>query len=367
MPPQLTTKAIHRGHMIWIGEFFLFLGLATMPILVSSSKILIYEDDGTSRELITHLESSLSQVGEIDFKRVSAEELNKDEWSEKCDLLVIPGGRDLEYVRKISVNTLDSIRKFIREGGSYLGICGGAYFSSSKVNFEPDSRFAVYGNRELKLFGGTAYGAAYSPFTFSPSDQRVTKVQMKEYPPEPDKVGHFYHMGGCYFEQEEVEKLGWTIVAEYVHRKSVAIIENTLGKGRIILSCPHIEFDPAVSLDDYYTSQSWHKELLKYSNETRQIFQHLINRLLLKPTTKNDSSSCNQAAAPALDEKDKEKSKDLLSSGEEADLSKTEEKGNDGSLPPLPSTIEAIESTDKVQTLNSTDPESSRSSDSTEA
>jgi glutamine amidotransferase-like uncharacterized protein len=46
-------------------------------------------------------------------------------------------------------------------GGSYLGLCAGAYYGSSRVVFEPGTPLEVIGDRELAFFPGIARGAAY--------------------------------------------------------------------------------------------------------------------------------------------------------------------------------------------------------------
>jgi hypothetical protein len=50
---------------------------------------------------------------------------------------------------------------FVNSGGSYLGLCAGAYYACSSVQFEQGSRLQVLGDRELAFFPGIACGAAY--------------------------------------------------------------------------------------------------------------------------------------------------------------------------------------------------------------
>ena len=82
-------------------------------------------------------------------------------------LLIIPGGRDLPYVEHINQDCCDLIKKFISNGGSYLGICAGAYFSSSHVIFDPNGPLQVVGPRSLGLFPGHAVGPAYPGFVYN--------------------------------------------------------------------------------------------------------------------------------------------------------------------------------------------------------
>jgi glutamine amidotransferase-like uncharacterized protein len=52
--------------------------------------------------------------------------------------------------------------EYVRAGGAYLGLCAGAYYACSRVEFEPGGPLEVVGNRELGFFPGVAAGAAYA-------------------------------------------------------------------------------------------------------------------------------------------------------------------------------------------------------------
>jgi glutamine amidotransferase-like uncharacterized protein len=48
---------------------------------------------------------------------------------------------------------------FVEGGGSYLGLCAGAYYGCSRVEFETGGAMEVVGARELAFFPGVARGA----------------------------------------------------------------------------------------------------------------------------------------------------------------------------------------------------------------
>ena len=50
---------------------------------------------------------------------------------------------------------------YVKSGGSYLGLCAGAYYGCARVVFEPGTPLEVVGGRELQFFPGTARGAAF--------------------------------------------------------------------------------------------------------------------------------------------------------------------------------------------------------------
>jgi glutamine amidotransferase-like uncharacterized protein len=80
----------------------------------------------------------------------------------------MPGGRDLPYVKKLQGQGNRNISDFVRNGGSYLGICAGAYYGCSLVQFaQGDSLLEVVGPRELAFFPGISQGPVFAGFDYA--------------------------------------------------------------------------------------------------------------------------------------------------------------------------------------------------------
>lgn len=73
-------------------------------------------------------------------------------------LLVMPGGEDLYYCEKLDGAGNRAIRRFVENGGRYLGICGGAYYASAALEWAKGTEYEISGPRELGFFPGTAIG-----------------------------------------------------------------------------------------------------------------------------------------------------------------------------------------------------------------
>jgi len=69
-------------------------------------------------------------------------------------VLCVPGGNMYDYAQDISSKGKENIRAFVRDGGGYIGICGGAYFAAEKVYWR-DSQLVM---SPLGLFAGAATG-----------------------------------------------------------------------------------------------------------------------------------------------------------------------------------------------------------------
>lgn len=59
------------------------------------------------------------------------------------------------------------VAEFLEAGGSYLGLCAGAYYACERVLFQPGTALAVCGDRELALFPGVAVGSVAPAFDYS--------------------------------------------------------------------------------------------------------------------------------------------------------------------------------------------------------
>lgn len=102
-------------------------------------QIIVYVDRGVDGVALKHTVKSLQQ--EVDpakhaIRRMDAKELKSSKWESETALLVIPGGRDIYYHEALDGEGTWKIRHFVEQGGAYLGICAGAYFGASAIEFE---------------------------------------------------------------------------------------------------------------------------------------------------------------------------------------------------------------------------------------
>lgn len=97
---------------------------------------------------------------------INAGELLAGGWQARTALLVMPGGADLPYCKHLNGTGNAHIRDFVATGGSYLGICAGAYYACARIEFEPGGTMEVVGDRELRFFPGAARGAVVPGFDY---------------------------------------------------------------------------------------------------------------------------------------------------------------------------------------------------------
>lgn len=219
---------------------FAFLNVATKANIVPSL-VRIYRGKGVDPKGLRECVKSLEHCAQpIQIEMIKPHEFLSTEWEKNCDVLLFPGGRDLPYVEALQGEACSRIRDFVLSGGRFFGICAGAYFASSFVEFEKGEELEITGHRELSFFPGRAVGPVFEKNRFryhSLEGARSAWIDTKK-----TQLPVFYH-GGCYFEEAEnfsqVE-----ILATYAEKLLPAIVLCQVGRGKALLSGVHLEYRP---------------------------------------------------------------------------------------------------------------------------
>lgn len=263
-------------------QIILVMIILLMVNLMLSSLVVIYNGDGVwsmgALMLQKRLSYSISSSYKISF--MNTEEI-KDNLS-NIKLLVIPGGADIPYTKSFSPSLLRKIKRWIGKGGSFLGICAGAYFSSAEIEFEKGTEAQVIGKRLLKLFGGKAVGAI-SEGRINPIAIDITCLNSTRNKKENDKesslsmkMKSYYHRG-CWFENIEKDS-NVKILANYSGNGKPAIIWNKYKKGRFLLTGIHPEVSPRFISNDSLLG----KNLKKHFLENRILWTIVLKTLRIK-------------------------------------------------------------------------------------
>lgn len=258
--------------------------------------VLLYNGPGVysfQQILTASLRSHLSSS--YDIIVTNEKQLSTEPWEESCALLVMPGGSDLPYIKALSPVGTRKIKEFVVNGGSYLGthfifkegLCAGACFGCKRVEWEVGSPMEVVGDRDLGFFNGVACGSVSGNFLYH------SELGAKAIPVISDTLGHqvasFYVNGGTYF--KETERSGQhTVIGRYYDSGLASIVECNYGKGKAILSGPHIELAIEYYIEAASELEEIQKEhtkkiipILKESEHLRdQLWRDVLRRLGLK-------------------------------------------------------------------------------------
>ncbi|HEX2579300.1 MAG TPA: BPL-N domain-containing protein [Rhabdochlamydiaceae bacterium] len=246
-------------------------------------QIIVYVDLGVDGASLKHTVKSLQR--EIDpahyrIRRMDSKTLKSEGWEQETALLVVPGGRDVFYHEALDGQGTSKIRKFVEEGGSYLGICAGAYFGAEAIEFEKGGNSEVCAQRSLAFFPGLAEGPAYGKNKY-----RVDGLQGIEAARVSWKGDHFhvYYNGGCQFIGAH-EVPGVSVLSSYLELEGdpAAIISAEVGKGKVILSGVHFEYSVlALQRNNPYIEKIY-TLLEKGENQRSQVFRETLSYLLQK-------------------------------------------------------------------------------------
>ena len=144
--------------------------------------VYIYNDEGASETAFFALKTAFHAVDPtFRLVEINAADIIKGKWRSQALALVMPGGADLFYCQKLNGEGNRQIRKFVEQGGVYLGFCAGAYYGSSYCDFaytvHPNKHYTI-GPRELAFYPGHAVGPYLSPYKInSETGACVAKIE----------------------------------------------------------------------------------------------------------------------------------------------------------------------------------------------
>jgi glutamine amidotransferase-like uncharacterized protein len=234
-------------------------------------KILFYWDEGVDGLCASHALAALRGLSLRRVQKVTHKQLTSEEWEDSAQLLVMPGGRDLAYVRLLAGEGNRRIRRFVEQGGGYLGLCAGGYYGASSISFEQDGPLEVVGPRELAFFAGKAVGPAYGLGQFQYQSEAGIRAASIIY---DGGAAPLYFNGGCTFVGE-----GAQVLARYgdLEGQPSAIVQCQVGAGRAILCGVHPEMNPwRISA----RKRPWVAQLRAGNQQRLDLWRGLINRLL---------------------------------------------------------------------------------------
>jgi glutamine amidotransferase-like uncharacterized protein len=198
------------------------------------TKVLIYYGDGVMENSVLGIEDSLNDSKNLNipshnkFEYSTTSEINSDSLY-GYDVLIMPGGDASKYVEDNDINS-ESIKKFVKEGNGYIGICAGAYAASNSV----DGYYSGWGiapdvnTKNVKYEG--LLPLTITSFGNTLINGTLINLRLENGP-------------ALYSNNSNI------VMASYADNKTgyqnyAAIIGETYGSGRVLLSGPHPELNP---------------------------------------------------------------------------------------------------------------------------
>ncbi len=152
----------------------------------------------------------------------------------------MPGGRSRFFFEHLQGKPNEQIIAFVKGGGRYVGICGGAYYASRQTVFARGTPLEIIIERSLDFYPGCAEGPIFNTEEFSyDGDTGVSETGASLVPIHFDDEPRLaYYNGGCTFHGAEA-----TTIATYSDKRP-AIVYCPVGRGDAILTGVHPEYSP---------------------------------------------------------------------------------------------------------------------------
>ncbi|CCA70934.1 related to BPL1-biotin holocarboxylase synthetase [Serendipita indica DSM 11827] len=248
--------------------------------------VLVYSGPGVSETSLYCTISTLKDILGTSFaiQTVSPKVLETEPWAPTCALLVIPGGRDLPYLSALGP-AMKTIATYVRKGGSYLGICAGAYFASGRIEWEMGTPLEVQGERPLKFFPGLSRGCMYPGFQYeSENGARTVSVRMSD---GRIRNGLYYNGGGEFILSNDTPNV--TPLAFYDDSEkpnTVAAVSCRVEEGNAVLWHVHLEYPTTSELVKSAAARVFQtlseSDVTKVESERKEIMLESLRILRLK-------------------------------------------------------------------------------------
>jgi biotin--protein ligase len=93
----------------------------------------------------------------------------------------VPGGVETNYYNDLGEDGRAKIVEYVQNGGKYLGLCAGAYFGCSKIDFGRGTSLEIIVERGLKFVNATAMGPVLAEYCYQVnSGARLAEIKMGE-------------------------------------------------------------------------------------------------------------------------------------------------------------------------------------------
>ena len=229
----------------FVGLLFIFLSLllfsncSKLPETKgeSGATIALYADQGADEDCLKASLNMFQWMG-YSVKYVTAYSINT-QGLDNYKILCIPGGDMYHYGHDLSSAGKENIKNFIRNGGGYIGICGGAYFTGEKVYWQGNQLPMT----PLGIFPGTTRGPEDEIVPYPNYGMCRVDIVDSLHPiteSEPDTTWILYYWGPVFIPNTNAEI---DILARYNIGNEAAIVTFNYDSGRVFIIGPHPEFE----------------------------------------------------------------------------------------------------------------------------
>ena len=243
-------KLLVTATLLWCGLAFAWVPESHLPNQLKFEGVPLPSSNGDNPRIGLYIGKGVWDVGRehlkmffaergFTYRTLTAAEILAGELA-NVKVLVMPGGESWEYLKELGPAGGEKIKAFVDSGGSYIGICAGAFYATS-------DRLGGYatGPYGIGLLQGTAYdGTALHtrPFIEGMMNFPILPTTLTENIPTQLRMVMF---GGpsFRFSRDEGARKGLQVLAKIEFIDEPTMIAFNYGMGRVFLSGPHLEVE----------------------------------------------------------------------------------------------------------------------------
>ncbi|OWF35586.1 biotin--protein ligase-like [Mizuhopecten yessoensis] len=282
---------------------FLILCLPAILCRTLQRHVYVYNGYGSDElhvsRMVDHLRARLHSSYVVDT--IGADDVKAGAWANDAALFMMPGGFDLGYNHSLGDEGATEIRKYVNDGGSYLGQGAGSYFACDRIEFDINGLDQVVGDRPLKFYPGVCTGPVYSPYSYHDySSARAAPINFRFIPSTPGVDVHVesinmraYYNGGNTFDIPMADENTRCVTLGSFSEKNddPAIVKCNTYQGLAVLTSVHLEFGAShLNSNDEYLGNV-QQELREHESSRLRVFDFLLRNLGL--TTRPDAMVSN--------------------------------------------------------------------------
>jgi glutamine amidotransferase-like uncharacterized protein len=203
-------------------------------------RVAIYDHAKTPSSGPRNLMTFLTPDQGFHCERIRPQQIREGKLSE-FQVLIMPGGSASRQAEMLEDSGRAAIRSFVKEGGSYVGICAGSYLASTNYAWS------------LRLINARVWDRAHWARGTGTASLRLTRLGQASFAVSEPVVEVYYGQGPLLLPANDPELPRYEVLASYhsevvqggapvgVMQGTHAIIRGTYGRGRVICFSPHPE------------------------------------------------------------------------------------------------------------------------------
>lgn len=204
--------------------------------LTINADIALYSDKSAWDKSVTALENMYKHMDKTVIK-VNADYINSNSL-QNFKIICFPGEDMYQYSQDITNEGKEKIRTFVKNGGGYIGICGGAYFAAETIIWQGNHLPMT----SLALFKGSAEGTIDDIVPYPKMDMCMVNITdtLHEITQDISSPQWILYYWGPVLIPETVEV---TVLGKYNTVDQPAILAFEYGSGKVFITGTHPEIE----------------------------------------------------------------------------------------------------------------------------